>query len=196
VTERRIAHNRRAVPRVAVSNAAMTHLVSSRSQRCSVWAVLLIAIWGQPVSGQMKAQDSSEEVSLTLSRQTGSQGMYRWCTLIAATGGDTGRVSEQCGGAGPFGTSSPGSGASAPRRRSLTDSERATLRELYTAARLFDGGHIGADFSGDLPFEILMVRGKRAVVLVTMGNPTFASGPRRALIDWLYKRWFALIRDR
>src|SRR5215216_2089935 len=140
----------------------MTHFVSIGSQRCPAWAVLLIAICGQIVFGQTKTEDSSEELYLTLSRQTGSQGMYRWCTLIAATGRDTGRVSEQCGAAGPFGTSSPGPGAIAPHTRSLPASERATLRKLYTAARLFDGGHVGADFRSDLPFEILMVRGKRA----------------------------------
>jgi hypothetical protein len=174
----------------------MTHLVSVGSQRCTVWTLVLTAICCQTVSGQTTPEDPSEELSLTLSRQTGSQGKYRWCTLIAETGRDAGGMSEQCGGAGPFGTSSPGPGARAPRRRALSDSERATLRKLYAAAKLFDGGHVGADFRSDLPFEILMVRGSRAVVLVTMGNPTFASGPRRALVDWLYSRWSALVRDR
>jgi hypothetical protein len=74
----------------------------------------------------------------------------------------------------------------------LTDPETATLRKLYEAARLFDGGHIGADKSySDLPFHILMVRlrsgDQRAVVLVVTGNPTFSNGPRQALFDWLIK---------
>jgi hypothetical protein len=177
--------------------AARPPFVSIRPPRCAVLAVLLIAVCWQTVSGQAKTAGSAEAEHLTLSRQTGSQGRYRWCTLIAETERDTGGVSEQCGGAGPFGTSSPGPGASGPRSRSLTHAERATFRQLYKAARLFDGGHVGADFSEHhLPFEILMVRGKRAVVLVTLGNPTFASGPRRALIDWLYNTWSALLRDR
>lgn len=159
------------------------------SQRCAVLAVLLIAVCCQSVSSQTKIEDSTEEVHLTLSRQTGSQGRYRWCTFIAETWRETGGISSRCGDAGPFGTASPGPGARDPRHRSLTDSERATLRQLYRAASLFDGGHVGADLSGDLPFQILMVRGKRAVVLVTTGNPTFTSGPRRALIDWLHKTW-------
>jgi hypothetical protein len=70
---------------------------------------------------------------------------------------------------------------------------------LYEAARLFDGDHIGADQSAsDLPFHTLMVRSsspdRRAVVLVVTGNPTFSSGPRRALFDWLINKRQAMAR--
>jgi hypothetical protein len=75
----------------------------------------------------------------------------------------------------------------------LTQRETSTLRELYDAARLFDGDHVGADFSGsDVPFEMLIVRPVfthgRAVALITTGNATFDSGPRKALLDWMRQR--------
>jgi hypothetical protein len=150
----------------------------------------------------MQAEDSTPNVRLTLSRQTVWQGAYGWCTFSADTSGDKGGISFRCGGGGPFGTASPGSNAHDTRRRSLTGSERATLRQLYQAARLFDGGHIGADFSAsDAPFEMLIVRptngskNKAAVVLVTLGNATFASGPRKALIDWLRSIEAGLTKD-
>jgi hypothetical protein len=85
----------------------------------------------------------------------------------------------------------PGPGASAARPRTQTAAEVVTLRKLYQGANLFDGGHIGADYSvSDLPFYILIVRSyppNRAVVLVLTGNPTFSSGPRKALFDWLLR---------
>jgi hypothetical protein len=132
-----------------------------------------------------------DEVRLTLSSQTVWQGQYGWCSFTANIRQSSGAVSSRCGGAGPFGTASPGPGASAAPPRTLTDAEVATLRKLYQAAYLFDGGHIGADYSGsDLPFYILIVRSyppNRAVVLVATGNPTFSSGPRKALFDWLLR---------
>jgi hypothetical protein len=166
-------------------------------------AVLLTVFCCHPVLGQlMKAEDSGPNVRLTLSRQTVWQGAYGWCTFSAETFADSGGISYRCGGGGPFGTASPGSNAGDIRQRPLSGSERATLRQLYQAARLFDGGHIGADFSAsDLPFEMLIVRptggskSRAAVVLVTWGNATFASGPRKALIDWLRSIEAALTKD-
>jgi hypothetical protein len=132
---------------------------------------------------------SPDEVRLTLSSQTVWQGEYGWCSFTTEIVQRRGGVSSRCGGAGPFGNASPGPGASAAGSRTLTDAEAATLRKLYQDANLFDGGHIGADYSGsDLPFYILIVRSyppNRAAVLVVTGNPTFSSGPRKALFDWL-----------
>ena len=46
--------------------------------------------------------------------------------------------------------------------------------------------HEGKDLTeGDGVFEILIVRGIRAVVLVTSGNSTFETGPRKDLLAWL-----------
>jgi hypothetical protein len=99
-----------------------------------------------------------DEVRLTLSSQTVWQGQYGWCSRSASIRQSSGGVSGRCGGAGPFGTASPGPGASPERSRTLTDAEVATLRNLYQEAKLFDGGHIGADFSGgDFPFYILII---------------------------------------
>ena len=147
----------------------------------------------QPVLGHAaQAEDPAPSVRLTLSRQTVWQGAYGWCTFSAETFGDGGGISLQCGGSGPFGTAPPGPGGRDVRRRSLSASESANLRKLSQAALLFEGGHTGADLSAsDLPFEMLIVRpaeasrSRAAVVLVTTGNATFATGARKALIDWL-----------
>lgn len=138
-------------------------------------------------------------VRLTLSSQTVWQGQYGWCSFSAEIVQGRGGISDRCGGAGPFGTALPGRGGGGERRRTLADSETATLRKLYKAAQLFEGGHIGADYSArDLPFPILIVRSsspdRGAVVLVLTGNPTFATGPRKALFDWLIRERQAITR--
>jgi hypothetical protein len=161
--------------------------------RCRAFVVLMLA--GANVGGlrrDVQSAPPADEVRLTLSSQTIWQGEYGWCSFSAHLSQSSGAVSSRCGGAGPFGTASPGPGASAAPPRTLTDAEVATLRNLYQAANLFDGGgHVGEDYSGsDLPFYILIVRSSppnRAVVLVVTGNPTFSSGPRKALFDWLLR---------
>jgi hypothetical protein len=150
-------------------------------------------------AGSSRGQSDANGVRLTLSSQTVWQGEYGWCAFSAQIREGQGGLSYRCGGAGPFGTSSPGADDTAVRQRTLTNSEVSTLRKLYEAARLFDGGHIGADLSAsDLPFHILIVRStsheRRAVVLVPTGNPTFSGGPRRALFDWLIRERQALSR--
>ena len=144
-------------------------------------------------------QTTANDVRLTLSSQTVWQGEEGWCAFAAEIFQGRGTLSNRCGNAGPFGAASPGPGAGRGRRRALTDPETVTLRKLHESARLFDGGHIGADLSAsDLPFHILMVRSRspdqRAVVLVVTGNPTFSSGPRQALFDWLIKERQAIAR--
>ena len=158
-----------------------------------VLGLLMSALALGPLPGYAQAPQvakEAEDVRLTLSSQTVWQREYGWCTLSAGIAHGQGGVSYRCGGAGPFGTASPGVGGGTVRRRMLTDSETATLRKLYEEARLFDGGHIGKDYTGsDMPFYILTARSltpqNQAVVLVTTGNPTFASGPRKALFDFL-----------
>lgn len=139
--------------------------------------------------------EQAADVRLTLSFQTVWGGDYNWCTTSAEIVHGRGGISYRCGGAGPFGTASPAPGARV-WRRTLDDSETATLHKLYEAAHLFEGGHIGADYSGsDLPFYILIVRSDQAVVLVATGNPTFSRGsPRGALFDWLLRETQALTR--
>lgn len=161
--------------------------LSLRGYGLLVWAAV---VWNVcPVYAQPQpSADGLQHLSLTFRSQTVWQGEYGWCTFSAGIDLGKGGVSFRCGGAGPFGTASPGPGAGEVRRRKLTDSETTTLRNLYEAARLFDDGHIGADYSAsDFPFTILIVRSSppnSAVVLVLTGNPTFSNGPRKALIDW------------
>ena len=151
------------------------------------------------LSGYTEIQTTANDLRLTLSSQTVWQGEEGWCAFAAEIFQGRGTLSNRCGGAGPFGTAWPGPGAGGIRRRALTAPETVTLRKLYESARLFDGGHVGADLSAsDLPFHILMVRSRspdqRAVVLVATGNPTFSSGPRQALFDWLIKERQAMAR--
>ena len=162
-------------------------------------AVLILVEVGLAVSpGHAQVETAAERIRLTLSSQTPWQGEYGWCTLSAdILQGSRGGLSYRCGGAGPFGTASPGPAGGGVRQRTLTERETITLRRLYEAATLFEGGHIGADASAsDLGFWVLIVRStaldrqavERAVVLVVSGNTTFSSGPRRALFDWLIRQ--------
>jgi hypothetical protein len=130
--------------------------------------------------GYTQVERAADGVRPMLSSQTVWQGEHGWCSFSADIVQGRSELSDRCGGAGPFGTASPGPGAEGGRRRTLTDSETATLRKLYEAAQLFEGGYIGADYSpSDLPFQILIVRSssrnRRAVVMVLTGNPTFSS---------------------
>jgi hypothetical protein len=134
------------------------------------------------------AQGTIESVALTLSRHHGyPDGVCRLAVTATKNGG---QASLLCGispnvlgaASGPFAEDAP------PRQRSraLTPEESLELRRLYDASRLFTGGHEGKDLTAvDGVFEILIVRGVRAVVLVTSGNPTFESGPRKDLLAWL-----------
>jgi hypothetical protein len=180
---------------------ALTKRAAGLMRRLShALAVLMVAGCACSVlSGYTQTQTTAANVRLTLSSQTVWQGEDAWCAFAAEIFQGKGALSYRCGGAGPFGTAWTRSGGGSQRRRALTDTETVTLRKLHEAAHLFDGDHIGADQSAsDLPFHILMVRStspnRRDVVLVVTGNPTFSSGPRRALIDWLIKERQAMAR--
>jgi hypothetical protein len=109
--------------------------------------------------------------------------------VTASTNG--GQASLICVSPNAFGAASGPVPEDAPERqrtRTLTPEESLELRRLYDASRLFAGGHAGTDLTDvDGVFEILIVRGARAVVLVTSGNATFRGGPRKDLLDWLYR---------
>jgi hypothetical protein len=154
-------------------------------------AILLIVVGCQAASGDAQ-RNTIERVQLTLARQTPWQGADGWCRFSLEVSSSRAGIGERCGPGNPVDSS--WIQHSGTRSRLLTDAERRTALELYDAARLFDGGHIGADFSAsDLGFEMLIVRtSQRAAALVTLGNPTFASGPRKALIDWIRQRQMEL----
>ncbi|MEM8931532.1 MAG: hypothetical protein AAGE94_10170 [Acidobacteriota bacterium] len=69
----------------------------------------------------------------------------------------------------------------------LTSTERDDFVAVLQRARLFDGGHVGTDTTPtDGPFDTLrMNNGGATAILVTSGNPTFAVGPRRELMQSL-----------
>jgi hypothetical protein len=188
----RVDRSVRGCVQATMMSASRRSLAAVSTQRG--WAVLALTVFCcQPVLGRTAhAEDPATDISLTLSSQTVWQGADGWCTFAAETSGNRGGISFRCGGGGPFGTGSPGPGGRAVRRRALSASERAILRKLSQAALLFEGGHTGADLShADFPFEMLIVRpaggsrSRAAVVLVTTGNATFATGARKALVDWM-----------
>ena len=79
------------------------------------------------------------------------------------------------------------------RTRMLSAGDIAAIAEVAAASDLYSGGHAGNLAGGGTegPWERLEVRhccgnGDRVVLIVT-GNPTFASGSRRALLDLLTK---------
>ena len=149
-------------------------ILSRWPQPSHVLTLLLTFCCWQPVIGQTQARNGGPDFRLTLNSQAVSQG-DGWCTFSVEVRGDGGDVSNRCGGL---------------QQRTLSEAERALLRELYLGARLFDGGHVGADDSaGDIPFHMLIVRNvtgtNSAVALVITGNATFSSGPRKLLLDWL-----------
>ena len=106
-------------------------------------------------------------------------------------------MSLKCG-LSPDAIGSAHGGTSRPqRRRKLSAAESADLRRLSGAARLFDGGYAGVESTAsDGTFEILTVTDGRTAVLVTSGNPSFAKGPRKELLDWLHRQEEALRKDR
>lgn len=126
-------------------------------------------------------QATTQTVVLSLSRESGyPQG---FCRLHVSASMNGGQAQLFCG---PVPDGAPDKRLTRTRR--ITADESEELRQLYDAARLFDGGHIGVDLTAnDGMFEILTVRRGRAVVLVTSGNPTFQSGPRKELLNWLQR---------
>jgi hypothetical protein len=150
---------------------------------CRTLAILLVLVGSQSAQSQPQ-RTPVETIRLTLTRQTPWQGMDGWCSFGVESRRNAAEMSWRCGVVDPL---EPASRPVSTRQRALTAAEAQTLQQLYEAARLFDGGHVGADLSAsDLGFEMLIVRtDRRAVALVTLGNATFSSGPRKALIDWM-----------
>jgi hypothetical protein len=135
-------------------------------------------------------QGTTQTVVLTLSREYGyPQG---FCRLHVSAWLNGGQTQLFCG---PVPDGDPDNRLTRTRR--ITADESEELRQLYDAARLFEGGHIGLDLTfNDAMFETLTIRRGRAVVLVTSGNPTFQSGPRKELLNWLQRLEAAVRKSR
>lgn len=159
-----------------------------RSHRIVHAAKTIAALLAFCVAATAQAQGTTDSVALTLSRHHGyPDGVCRLAVTASKNGG---RASLICGispnalgaASGPFSEDTSGR----QRARALTPEESLELRRLYDASRLFNAGHVGKDLTAvDGVFEILIVRGVRAVVLVTSGNSTFETGPRKDLLAWL-----------
>jgi len=68
----------------------------------------------------------------------------------------------------------------------LTGSDATIVRNLIDAADLWHDSGPGCDNTAqDGVFETLKIGLGRAAVHVTSCNPSFANGPKKALIDWL-----------
>lgn len=144
----------------------------------------ILAVLAFFIAASAGAQGTTETVDFTLSRHYGYPGVL--CRLAVTASKTGGQASLLCG---PFAEDAP----NRQRTRTLTPEESLELRRLYEASLLFAGGHTGTDFTAsDGVFEFLIVRGVRAVVLVTSGNPTFQSGPRKDLLNWLHRQEAAL----
>ena len=77
------------------------------------------------------------------------------------------------------------------RDRSLASQDVAAFADLVAKSELCIGGHIGTDRRAvDGHLETLMTgcAGGTVAVLVTSGNPTFANGARRELLELIRSR--------
>jgi hypothetical protein len=146
----------------------------------------ILAVLAFFIAASAGVQGTTQTVVLTLSRESGYPSGF--CRLDVSASLNGGEARLFCG---PLAEGARDNGRTQTRR--ITADESEELRQLYDAARLFDDGHKGLDLTAnDGPFEVLVVRGGPAVVLVTSANPTFQSGPRKELLDWLQRLVFAL----
>ncbi len=168
-------------------------MLRGQSATLGLLAAMVVAL-NAPSSHAQTERRPPDDVLLTLTHHSASNGPDVWCRFSVEVVGNGGEMSAQCG----PGTPGRAVGVST-RRRSLTEGERATVHRLYTSAGLFDGQHVGAfQAGGDLPFFMLIARPTGgtgpAVALVVSGNASFASGPRQTLFDWLLQEQAKLLR--
>ena len=82
--------------------------------------------------------------------------------------------------------------------RKLSAAEVNAVAKLVVASDLYSGGHVGQFRGMHGPFErleVLRCCGRsETVVLITTGNPSFAEGNRRALLN-LLNEWKKPLRD-
>jgi hypothetical protein len=148
----------------------------------------ILAVLAFLIATTVGAQETTQTLVLTLSREYGYPSGF--CRMDVSASLNGGQARLFCG---PRAEDARDKGRTQTRR--ITAEESAALRRLYDAAGLFDGGHVGLDLTAnDAMFESLTVRGSRAVSLVTSGNPTFRSGPRKELLNWLQRLEAALRR--
>ena len=123
---------------------------------------------------------AEKTIQLRLQQEYG-RAVFRDCRLDIGVYEAAGRASMRCLRNHPQATE-------LLRGRALTGEEVARLRGLVRESKLMTGGYIGTDTTAsDGVFETLKVLDGTATagVLVTSGNPSFVTGPRRQLLDWL-----------
>ena len=126
------------------------------------------------------AQQSNNNIRLSLHQQF-ARALFRECRLDVGTYESGGSAYLRCVRYGV-----------APREllgnRKLTAEEVTRLVGLVREGNLFAGDHIGIDGRGsDVPFETLTITVEpETAVLVTSGNPSFTTGARQQLLDWMH----------
>jgi hypothetical protein len=124
---------------------------------------------------------SEKSIQLSLHQEYG-RAVFRECRLNVGTYGGAGTATVSC-------VWNDKAATALLRERKLTADEASRLVGLARDSNLMSGGHIGTDSrAGDGILETLMVTDSTAAtgVLVTSGNASFATGPRRRLVDWLH----------
>ena len=120
-----------------------------------------------------------KEAAFSLTRQYG-RALYRECRTDVTIVGGQGRAGLHC-------TLNREPPQSLATERALVAEELTAFGDLVARSELCGGGHIGKDTrAGDGFLETLMTEcaGGSVAVLVTSGNPTFATeGARRQLLE-------------
>lgn len=141
----------------------------------------MVAVLSAMIGVLFASQTPSDANVLLSLRQEFGRALFRECRLDLVTDQTAGSVSMQC-----VRNITP-AGKAAVARRDLTREEAARVAALVRDGNLLEGGHVGTDTRDrDGMFETLKVTSHaRTAVLVTSGNGSFSSGPRRTLLDLL-----------
>jgi len=139
-------------------------------------ALMLLSVPAQP----------EKSIQLSLHQEFG-RAVYRECRLDVGTYGGAGTASVDC-------VRNDKAATVLRRERKLTAEEVSRVLGLVRESSLMSGGHIGTDTrAGDGILETLRVTDSTGTgVLVTSGNASFTTGPRRRLLDVLQSLLYEL----
>lgn len=162
----------------------MTRSTTIATAALVLCATALQASGWQPSRVPLSSPDNN--VRLSLHQQFG-RAMFRECRLDIVTYENAGNASLRC----ERNVAPP---TVLLRQRKLTSDEAGRLVRFVHASHLLAGDYIGLDETpGDGVFETLRITVSSGTgVLVTSGNPSFTTGARRELLDWLQRLMRAL----
>lgn len=141
----------------------------------------MVAVLSAVIAILLSSQAQSDSNILLSLRQEFGRAVFRQCRLDLVTYQNSGSVSIQC-----VRNITP-TRNDVVARRDLTREEVARVVALVRDGNLMEGGHVGTDTTQrDGMFETLKVTSHAGTaVLVTSGNVSFSTGPRRALRELL-----------